>query len=220
LEWLGKLPSESDFRRASAVIVECPPTKFQNPEAKSWLRELFSIAQSHGALTILDEVVTGFRYQADGASGYYSLHDKVNMWCFGKTIGNGHAVSAIIGHVDIMQELTKGVHFSATFFGHPLGLSMVKGTMRLLIESPPWDHLYDIGGYLKGRWNELALSWRMIGHPTRPVLEGPDEGLDDLRRHLFREGYIVVKHPWYVTTATMREDVDSLVEAAKKWQNF
>jgi glutamate-1-semialdehyde 2,1-aminomutase len=229
LEWLGEIPTvnlpiATDKPYLAAVVVECPPTDFQADRVKPWLHALVHAAHAGGALFILDEVVTGFRYGPGGAAGYYDMQDKVDLYCFGKTLGNGIAVSALAGKRYVMQWLAEKpsgggrVHYSNTFNAEPMGLAAAKATLRQLLDEPPWDHLYDVGGYLMGRWNELGLPWRLAGHPTRPVLEGPGEGLDDLRRHLFRAGHIVVKHPWYVTTATARADVDSLLRAVGRWQ--
>lgn len=217
LEWLGNLPVFT--RDCAAVIVECPPVDGGRERASEWLNHVADEVNRGGALFVLDEVVTGFRYGPDGATGYYQLGDKVDLCCFGKTIGNGQPVSALVGRQEIMELLTQGVHYSATFFGHPFGLAAAIATMRQLQEAPPWTHLYRIGDYLKKQWNSLGLPWEMVGHPTRPVLNGPDEGLDDLRRYCFARGHIVVKHPWLVSTATTADDVDSLVDAVKEWQN-
>lgn len=218
IDWLGEIPGGGIFEQASAVIAECSTKEYQNPKAGKWVRELFQLAHRHGAITILDEVVTGFRYQSDGATGYYGLHKDVDLWCFGKAMSNGHPISALVGKPDIMGELAKGTHCSATFFGHPLGLSMAKATLHQLLEHPPWEHLYEIGEFLKLQWNTLDLPWKLVGHPTRPVLDGDDDRLDDLRRWLFRHGHIAVKAPWYVSTATEKVDVFDLVKWAERWQ--
>lgn len=215
LDWLQSL--RFDLETVGAVIVECPPVDGGKEQTTEWLNLLADHAHAAGALFILDEVVTGFRYGPDGAAGYYQLGDKVDLCCFGKTIGNGQPISALVGRQEIMELLTQGVHYSATFFGHPFGLAAAIATMQQLQKSPPWEHLYSIGEYLKEQWNSLSLPWEMVGHPTRPVLKGPDEELNDLRRYLFGRGHIVVKHPWLVSTATTKEDVNSLIEAASEW---
>ena len=51
-------------------------------------------ASDNGALFVLDEVVTGFRYGPGGATEYYDLRDRVDLICLGKTLGNGYPVSS------------------------------------------------------------------------------------------------------------------------------
>jgi hypothetical protein len=58
------------------------------------------------------------------------------------------------------------------------------------------------------------------GHPTRPIIDESKSDMTDfeaLRYHLFERGHIVVAHPWYMTTATTKADVDSLIDAAGEW---
>ncbi|GAG06272.1 unnamed protein product, partial [marine sediment metagenome] len=212
--WLQyQLPRLNDV---AAIIVECPPDDGGQEHASDWLYELAREASLVNTLFVLDEVVTGFRYGLQGASGHYGLNGLVDLYCFGKTIGNGFPIAALAGRKHIMDELTKGVHFSGTFFGFPLGLAAAKATLRQLRESPPWDHLYDVGNYLKEQWNALPIPYKLHGHPTRPVIDDDtlDDAFDDLRRHLFNRGHIWVDHPIYVTTAHTSADVDALVTAA------
>lgn len=237
LEWEGHktifddLESKMD-NSIAAIIVECPPIDGEN--AAGFLWACANIAHDCGALFVLDEVVTAFRYGPGGAAEYYGLHGLVDLYCFGKTLGNGYPVAALAGKKEYMDELAgrpgQGgkVHWSGTWAGEPLGMAAAKATLRRLLEEPPWEHLYAIGEYLKGRWNDLGLPWQLVGHPTRPVLEAapcpPDDAyqarqdLTDLRRFLFQHGHIVCMHPWYVTMATTREDVDALVSAAGEWE--
>lgn len=217
LRWLGEL-ARKPIGECAAIIIECPPTA-RHYESKYWLKILATEAKEHGTLFILDEVVTGFRYGPNGAAGYYDLEGLVDLYCFGKTLGNGFPIAALAGRRDIMRELTNGVHFSGTFFGAPVGLEAALVTLQRLRSEPPWEHIYDIGEYLSKEWN-AAMPYKLVGHPTRPIID--DETLDDqfvsLRRHLFNRGHIVVDHPWYITTAHQREHVDDLVKAAREWK--
>lgn len=225
LEWPTQPLSE-----VAAVVVECPPVDGGRPEASDWLRRLAELAHSCGALFVLDEVVTGFRLAPSGAAGYYDILDEVDMFCFGKPMGNGFPVSALLGRKEIMDELTRGVHWSATYFGSYYCLAAAKATLAALQREMPWSHLYEMGERLKSGWNELGLPWQMSGHPTRPVLEVPDyrervfghgksmDDLDHLRRHLFQQGHICAEYPWYISAAHTGQDIESLLEAARSWK--
>jgi glutamate-1-semialdehyde aminotransferase len=225
----------------ATIIVECPPVDGGREEAGQWLRDVAQYAQDCGALFILDEVVTGFRYAPGGAAEYYDILGLPDLYCFGKTLGQGVPIAALAGKAEIMEELAgregQGgkTHASGTHFGEPLGLAAAKWTLQALREDPPWPHLYAIGNYLKDQWNALGLPWHLVGHPTRPVLEPLEKPvprlhgveaengelarrLVSLRRHLFARGHIFVAHPLYVSMATTEEDVDALCEAAGEWE--
>lgn len=228
LKWL-EWPTQP-LSDVAAVVVECPPVDGGREKAGEWLHRLAELAHDCGALFVLDEVVTGFRLTPSGAAGYYGIMDEVDMFCFGKSLGNGFPVSALLGRKEIMDELTHGVHWSATFFGSYYCLAAAKATLAALQREMPWAHLYEIGEQLKNGWNDLGLPWKMRGHPTRPILETPDYrrrvfshdedagSLDDLRRHLFQQGHIIAEYPWYTSTAHIEQDVDSLLEAARSWE--
>jgi aminotransferase MxcL len=218
LGWLGEIP---DFKDVAAIFIEAPPIDGGGDRAKDWLCHLLNFARSRGVITVLDEIVTGFRYGSDGALGYYGIAELIDLVCLGKTLTNGAIdCAALVGRKDIMGLLTRGVHGSATFWGNPLALAAAKATMEHILEFPPWDGydgLYTIGDYLKNQWNALDLPYKLDGHSTRPVIVGADERFDDLAFYLFVAGHIVFAAPWYTSTATTRADVDSLIEAAGEW---
>lgn len=234
LKWLGieELASgTSDWRdfissvkwsEIAAIIIECPPVDGGQEKARYWLQGLADWAHWNDSLFVLDEVVTGFRYGPDGAAGYYGLSNKVDLYCFGKTLGNGYPIAALAGKKSIMDWLSEApvggkVHWSGTWAGEPLGLAAAIAMLWQLKEQPPWKHMYALGKFLKERWNALDLPYKLKGHPTRPVMEGTDARFDDLRRYLFKHGHIVCAHPWYATMAHTRDDVEELVKLAREW---
>jgi len=221
LDWLQTIPAS--LYDIAAVIVECPPTDGGKSRAAGWLQHLARVCHEDGALFVLDEVVTGLRYGPGGAAEYYGIQGLVDLYCFGKTLGNGFPVSALAGKKAVMDWLAGNpdnsgkVHFSGTWAGEPFGLAAALATLERMRTNPPWEYMVDTGTLLKQQWNALDLPWKLRGHPTRPVLIGDDPRLDDLRRHLFERGHIVCKHPWYATVAHGQEDIASLIDAARDW---
>lgn len=225
LEWL-EWPKQP-LSEVAAIVVECQPDDGGRDKAGDWLSNLASLAYRLGTLFVLDEVVTGFRYGPQGAPGYYGLSGLVDLYCFGKTLGNGYPIAALAGKRSVMQWLAEQpggggkVHWSNTFNGCPIGLAAARATLRQLRLEPPWEKLTQLGEALKQKWNTLGLSWKLVGHPARPVLEpaGLTPELNSLRMFLFERGHIVVDHPWYLTTVTSRQDIDGLVQAAEMWKH-
>ena len=112
-----------------------------------------------------------------------------------------------------MDELTRQVHYSGTFFGEPLGLAVTKAMLNQLREDPPWDRLYNVGQILKEQWNGATSFARMSGHPTRPEVDGSQH-----QEALFRRGHITQTSPWYMTRATEETDVANLIRSLKcRW---
>ncbi|HEX9414781.1 MAG TPA: glutamate-1-semialdehyde 2,1-aminomutase, partial [Ktedonobacterales bacterium] len=93
---------ERHAHEIAAVIVEpiAANMGFVLPEP-GFLLGLQRLCRSHGALFILDEVLTGFRVAPGGAQAYWQLDPDIT--CLGKVIGGGLPVGAYAGKREIMQ---------------------------------------------------------------------------------------------------------------------
>ncbi|MEZ3159550.1 glutamate-1-semialdehyde 2,1-aminomutase [Microbacterium sp. BWT-B31] len=99
-------------------------------------RFLSDTAHAHGALFILDEVLTGFRV---GAAGWWGLEQAAGQeWTpdlvtFGKVIGGGMPLAAIGGRTDLMELLAPlgPVYQAGTLSGNPLAVAAGLATLRL-----------------------------------------------------------------------------------------
>lgn len=66
-----------------------------------FLHKLRDLAHRHGALFVIDEMVTGFRWDIGGAQAVYDIEP--DLATFGKALGNGFAISALVGKRDVMD---------------------------------------------------------------------------------------------------------------------
>jgi glutamate-1-semialdehyde 2,1-aminomutase len=107
--------------RVACVIVE-PVAANMNLVAPvpGFLEGLRAACDASGALLIFDEVITGFRLGAAGATGWSGVTP--DLWCFGKVIGGGLPVGAVGGRRDLMAALAPGgpVYQAGTLSGNPL----------------------------------------------------------------------------------------------------
>lgn len=69
--------------------------------APGFLQSVQDLVRKHGAIFVLDEMITGFRWHIGGAQTYFGLSPDLST--FGKAIGNGFSVSALVGRRDIME---------------------------------------------------------------------------------------------------------------------
>ncbi|MBW9121747.1 glutamate-1-semialdehyde 2,1-aminomutase [Microbacterium trichothecenolyticum] len=116
----------------AAVIVEAAPANMGIvPPAQGFNAALTDIAHEHGALLILDEVLTGFRV---GPAGWYGI-DPVpfspDLITFGKVVGGGLPLAAIGGPAALMELLAPlgPVYQAGTLSGNPLAVAAGRATL-------------------------------------------------------------------------------------------
>jgi glutamate-1-semialdehyde 2,1-aminomutase len=103
------------------------------PPRDGYLQHLGELARAHGALFILDEVVTGFRYAPGGCQQMWGL--KPDLSTFGKAMGAGFPVGAVTGRREILEQMRWGekmvLHYG-TFNGHRLTMKVIAANLGLL----------------------------------------------------------------------------------------
>lgn len=105
------------------------------PPEPGYLEGLRALTSEHGALLILDEVMTGFRVAMGGAQARYGV--KCDLTTLGKVIGGGLPVGAYGGGADIMDHVSPvgPVYQAGTLSGNPLATAAGLATLEVL-ESP------------------------------------------------------------------------------------
>ena len=126
----------------AAVVIEGIPANngllIQRPQYMKLLR---SLAETHGALMILDEVITGFRVGMQGAAGYYGI--RPDLVTYGKVIGGGMPVGAFGGRAAIMDRLAPlgPVYQAGTLSGNPVAMTAGLTTLQKLERDRVHDRL-------------------------------------------------------------------------------
>jgi glutamate-1-semialdehyde 2,1-aminomutase len=101
----------------AAVIVEPSGATVPSP---GYLQGVVDLAREHGAVSVFDEIITGFRLAPGGARQRYGVQPDVS--CYGKALGNGMPISAVAGTWDVMQ-VFEDVFYSGTHGGETLSLA-------------------------------------------------------------------------------------------------
>ncbi len=160
--------------KIACVIME--PVILEDP-MPNFLENVKKLCEKNGALLIFDEVLTGFRFGLSGAQGYYNVVP--HLACFGKALGNGFPISALVGLKDIMSLLEKEVFFSFTFGGECASLAAAKACLLILQELKVPDYISSLGklfiNKLKTILVDLSLQdiLELKGFPVRFVLSSP-----------------------------------------------
>lgn len=147
----------------AAVVLE--PEK-DVPPSDNFLTQLRELCHQEGALLILDEMITGFRWHNGGAQSYYGVVPDLST--FGKALGNGFALSALAGRREIMR--LGGLHhaeprvflLSTTHGAETHALAAGLEVMRTYQREPVVDHLWQQGRKLAQGINQ-AISELKLG---------------------------------------------------------
>ena len=106
------------------------------PPQPGFLEALRDITARHGALLIIDEVMTGFRVAYGGAQARFGI--RPDMTTLGKVIGGGLPIGAYGGRADIMRCVAPvgPVYQAGTLSGNPLAVAAGLDMLRYLEAHP------------------------------------------------------------------------------------
>jgi len=134
----------------AAVIME--PMSLELPEP-GYLEAVKELTHKNGALFIFDEVVTGFRMGLGGAQAYFGVVP--DMASFGKAMGNGMSISALVGRKDILKLIEEGAFVSTTFGGETLSMAAALKNIEILENERSYEQFTYFGTILLEGMKEI-----------------------------------------------------------------
>jgi glutamate-1-semialdehyde aminotransferase/spore coat polysaccharide biosynthesis protein SpsF (cytidylyltransferase family) len=127
-------------KRYAAWIVE--PEFFTQGQ----LQQIRNQCNDFGSILIFDEIITGFRC---GLGGLQAIHGVTpDLSCFGKAMGNGMPISALVGLEKYMKRMPE-ISYSGTFFGETLSIAAAIATIDKLEVKDVHRHLKEHGEVLR-----------------------------------------------------------------------
>ncbi len=144
-------------KEIAAVIVE-PVAGNMNliTPKREFLTALRALCTQHGAVLILDEVMTGFRVGLQGAHGHYGIQP--DLITLGKVMGGGLPAAAFGGRRDIMQCLAPlgAVYQAGTLSGNPVAVAAGLATLKLVQAPGFYERLSQTAKQLTEGWSASA----------------------------------------------------------------
>jgi glutamate-1-semialdehyde 2,1-aminomutase/spore coat polysaccharide biosynthesis protein SpsF len=197
----------------AAVIMEIPPEE----PMPGFLQAVIDLTHEHGALFILDEIVTGFRYSLGGAQELYGITP--DLACFGKGMANGFPISAIVGKREYMEHFSD-IFFSTTFGGDVGAIEASILTINRIIEDDVIRHIWTIGRKLRSGIQDIISKYdigaRLRGNPARSLIEFDDDP-DFVKKSLFLQEVanmgVLMGVPIFFCASHTMQDVNKTIEA-------
>ncbi|MFY8300297.1 aspartate aminotransferase family protein [Pseudoalteromonas sp. SS15] len=149
----------------AAIIME--PMNIDYPKS-GFLESVRALATQQQCLLIFDETITGFRFHMGGAQALFGVTPDIAT--FGKGMGNGFPISAVVGKKPVMQ-LMEDIFFSGTFAGETLSLAASKATINKIEQHQVIEHISTLGEKLLSGLEHLIkltnCQWLgTSGHPS------------------------------------------------------
>ena len=124
-----------------------------HPPKKNYLQKIRRICDDKNIILIFDECTSGFRETYGGVHKKYGVNPDLCM--FGKALGNGYAITSVIGKREIMESAQK-TFISSTFWTERIGPTAALATLKEMKKIKSWDFISNQGKLLKKKWIEMA----------------------------------------------------------------
>ena len=123
---------------------------YRNKEPENnFLQRVRKLANDNNIVLVFDECTSGFRKNYGGLHMLYDVEPDVAM--FGKALGNGYAVTAVLGKREVMQAAEKSF-ISSTFWTERIGSSAGLATLKVMDKEKSWEKITKIGEYVNSAW--------------------------------------------------------------------
>jgi len=164
-------------KQIAAVILEPVTTQ---PPVDGFLEQVRDLTRKNGAVLIFDEMITGFRWNLRGAQHFFEVTP--DLATFGKALGNGFSISALVGKKKIM-ELGGLLHnrervflLSTTHGGETHAIAAALATIATMEQENVIEHIWEIGTKLQNGFREITTArgisayLDLDGYPCSPVI--------------------------------------------------
>ena len=125
------------------------------PPKNDYLLKVRKLCNQNNIILIFDECTSGFRETYGGLHKKYKVNP--DMAIFGKAIGNGYALTAIIGKKEIMEN-SLSTFISSTFWTERIGSVASLKTLEIMKREKTWNYITNLGKKIKKGWKEVATN--------------------------------------------------------------
>tara|TARA_B000000475_G_C16003325_1_gene449796 strand:+ start:1796 stop:3103 length:1308 start_codon:yes stop_codon:yes gene_type:complete len=185
-----KLKKIHKQKKLSAVIMEvCRDTL---PD-KKFLTNVRNFTKKNDIVLIFDECTTGFRRCLGGIHKTTNINPDLAM--FGKALGNGYAITAVLGRKKIMNEANKSF-VSSTFWSEKIGFVAGLSTLQEMEKTKSWKKIIELGKYINKEWLKLKIKYN---------LDFQIKGIESMTSFVFKNNHL--KYKTFITQEMLKKNI-------------
>lgn len=133
-------------------VIKMEVVRNMGPE-DNFLHKVRKLASDRSIVLVFDECTSGFRETFGGLHKKYGVEPDVAM--FGKALGNGYGITAIVGRREVM-EAAQSTFISSTFWTERIGPTAGLKTLEVMERLKSWEVITNTGLQISARWKKLA----------------------------------------------------------------
>ncbi len=190
----------------------------RNEEPKDdFLQKVRKLADKNNIVLIFDECTSGFRETFGGMHIKYGVEPDIAM--FGKALGNGYAITAVLGKQDVM-DAAQSTFISSTFWTERIGPTAALKTLEVMEKNESWKTISDTGLSVAKKWKELSSKYeieiKVFGISAIPIFyfDSPHklEYKTFLTQEMLKKGFLA-NTSFYASTAHTNDIVEEYFHA-------
>ena len=151
----SKLESLISSNNIAAVIMEV--SRDDLPK-NNFLKKVRNITKKNNIVLIFDECTSGFRKNLGGLHRTFNINP--DMAVYGKALGNGYAITAVVGSEDVMKAANSSF-ISSTFWTERIGPTAALKTIEVMEKLKSWDKITEKGKKFKKKLKKLSKKYSL-----------------------------------------------------------
>ena len=140
------------------IGVICMEVMRSQPPKNNFLKKVRALANKRNIVLIFDECTSGFRKNYGGLHKYFNVIPDIAL--FGKALGNGYAITAIVGKKNVMENAQKSF-ISSTFWTERIGPTAALATLEAMKKLKSWKKIDENGKKIVRKWLELSKKYNL-----------------------------------------------------------
>ncbi len=185
-----KLKKIHKKKNLSAVIMEVCRDTLPN---KNFLNNVRKFTKKNGIVLIFDECTTGFRRCLGGIHKITNINPDLAM--FGKALGNGYAITAVLGSKEIMDKANKSF-ISSTFWSEKIGFVAGITTLEEMEKIKSWKKIISLGKYINKEWLKLKNKYD---------LDFQIKGIESMTSFVFKKNHL--KYKTFISQEMLKNNI-------------